>query len=129
MNQTAANRVSDTIARLDKKPAPRKWRVTQGPSTGTIVAPTYEDAKQRAAQIGFKTPDSIVLIEDNPPSHITCKNEHEALGMALGMLERIAEGRSYDASEYHTRLGELKRHYDREQHLIEIDIYNPKNRR
>lgn len=37
------------------------WIVKQGASTAVIYAPTYEAAKERAAQIGFRAPDSVVL--------------------------------------------------------------------
>lgn len=41
----------------------RRWRIVQGESRATVLAPTYEQARTRAAQIGFKNPDSIVLQE------------------------------------------------------------------
>jgi hypothetical protein len=40
----------------------RRWAVKQGTSTGIVVAPDYAGAVARAAQFGFKNPDSIVLI-------------------------------------------------------------------
>lgn len=40
---------------------PRLWRVIQGASQALIQAPSYDEAKARAAAIGFKDPDSIVL--------------------------------------------------------------------
>lgn len=39
----------------------RKWTVRQGRSTAVIVAPDWKAAKERAAQIGFTNPDTIVL--------------------------------------------------------------------
>lgn len=42
----------------------RTWRVTQGASRATIKAPDYFAARERAAAIGLKNPDSIVLQED-----------------------------------------------------------------
>lgn len=52
----------------------RLWRVTEGTSTAKVRADTYADAKTRAAQIGFRDPDSIVLIEEakkNPAKRST----------------------------------------------------------
>lgn len=40
-----------------------KWKVKQGTSSGVVTGETYEDAKARAAQIGFSDPESIVLLE------------------------------------------------------------------
>jgi hypothetical protein len=37
------------------------WNVTQGTSRARVLANTYEQALERAAQIGFKKPDSVVL--------------------------------------------------------------------
>jgi transcription initiation factor TFIIIB Brf1 subunit/transcription initiation factor TFIIB len=43
--------------------AARRWRVIQGRSSAVVVAPDIEAARRRAAQIGLKNPDSIVLHE------------------------------------------------------------------
>ncbi len=43
--------------------AARRWRVVQGRSAAVVVAPDIEEARRRAAQIGLKNPDSIVLQE------------------------------------------------------------------
>jgi len=40
----------------------RKWKVTQGGATATVVAETLALALERARQIGFTSPDSLVLI-------------------------------------------------------------------
>lgn len=44
----------------------RSWRVTQGSAVATLKAPDYFAAKERAAAIGFKNPDSIVLQDAKP---------------------------------------------------------------
>lgn len=41
----------------------RKWKVTQGSSTAVVVASDYWGAKERACQLGFHFPDSIVLVD------------------------------------------------------------------
>lgn len=48
---------------MNNASAPRRWRVVQGQSVAVVVAADIEAARQRAAQIGFKNPDSIVLQE------------------------------------------------------------------
>lgn len=47
-----------------KEISKRLWRIRQGKSEAKVRGDTYEDAKERAAQIGFKKPSSIVLIEN-----------------------------------------------------------------
>lgn len=59
-----------TIIKVGKNPrkkmaAPKRfWRIKQGTSTAKVAAKDYEGAKERAAEIGLKKPDSIVLIDD-----------------------------------------------------------------
>ena len=42
----------------------KRWRVKQGTSLATVVAETYQAARDRAYLIGFKDPDSIVLMTE-----------------------------------------------------------------
>jgi hypothetical protein len=42
---------------------PGFWRVTQGTSRARVGAINYQAAVARAAEIGFKRPDSVVLDE------------------------------------------------------------------
>lgn len=46
------------------RPVPA-WIVRQGTSSARISAPDYSAALVRAAQIGFKAPDSVVLLDES----------------------------------------------------------------
>ncbi len=41
----------------------RRWIVRQGSARANVAAQNYEQARERAAQIGFGNPDAIVLDE------------------------------------------------------------------
>jgi hypothetical protein len=52
--------------------AARYWTVVQGTSTARVRADDHAGAVARAAQLGFKTPDSIVLAYDlTLPAQVT----------------------------------------------------------
>lgn len=53
--------------------APRLWLARQGASTAKIRAVDFCAARERAAQIGFSRPDSIVLQDETPRRGITTK--------------------------------------------------------
>jgi hypothetical protein len=42
-----------------------RWLIVQGRSRATVNAPDYAAAKDRAAYIGFKDPETIKLIEES----------------------------------------------------------------
>jgi riboflavin biosynthesis pyrimidine reductase len=60
----------------------RAWIVRQGRSSGTVRASDYAAARERAAQIGFRNPDAIVLDESA-----------DAESSARLQCERLAEWR------------------------------------
>lgn len=58
----------------------RRWAITQGTSRTVVRAPNYAAAVERAAAIGFRDPDAVVLVEETRP---TTDRDRQLVGLKL----------------------------------------------
>lgn len=73
---------------------PRYWNVKQGTSYARVRADDMEGAKTRAAQMGFKNPDSIVLAYDlTLPAQPAPTDDKDVAAYRAKQLARKSAGR------------------------------------
>ena len=66
--------------RIDMHTNPmRRWIVRQGASSATVKASDIDSARRRAAEIGFKAPQSIALVTDHDADRIAAQRAYRAL--------------------------------------------------